>query len=160
MPDLLGSIELVEGDTRSALVVAHRFVENQGDAWTVTAAYLGRFIDDQRVLSAAAMPEESPELASYLQPLQQIGTPDRRTAKRAGKPARHSGLRAGADQRGRHRGWTERLVERSDHIFDLLAEKRGGLGEAEQALVDRMLPRASGDRRRISGIRCRARSTR
>ena len=73
VPALLGSIELVEGDRRSALAVAHRFVENQGDAWTVTGAYLGRFIDDQRVLSAAATPEESPELASYLQPLRQIG---------------------------------------------------------------------------------------
>ena len=49
-PDLLGSVELVQGDAVSALVVVHRFVENQGDAWTVTGAYLGRFIDDQRVL--------------------------------------------------------------------------------------------------------------
>src|SRR4029079_7050574 len=72
-PDLLGSVELVEGDRRSAVAIVHRFIENQGDAWTVTAAYLGRFIDDQRVLSAAAKPEESPELASYLRLLTQIG---------------------------------------------------------------------------------------
>ena len=101
VPDLLGSIELVEGDRRSALAVVHRFVENQGDAWTVTDAYLGRFIDDQRVLSAAAMPEESPELASYLQLLTADRPPHRRVAERAGEPARHSGFRAGADRRGR-----------------------------------------------------------
>ena len=104
VPDLLGSIELVEGDQRSALVVAHRFVENQGDAWTVTGAYLGRFIDDQRVLSAAATPEESPELASYLQPLRQIArrTGELQTAL-ASRPD-IAGLRAGADRRGGHRG--------------------------------------------------------
>ena len=55
--DLLGSIELIEGDKRSALAVAHRFIENQGDAWTVTGAYLGRFVDDQRILAATAAPE-------------------------------------------------------------------------------------------------------
>ena len=35
--------------------------------------------------------------------------------------------------------WTERLVERSGHTFDLLAEKRDGLGDADQALADRLL---------------------
>ena len=35
-PALLGSVELVEGDQRSAIAVVHAFVENQGDAWTVT----------------------------------------------------------------------------------------------------------------------------
>ena len=101
VPDLLGSIELVEGDRRSALAVAHRFIENQGDAWTVTGAYLGRFIDDQRVLSAAATPEESPELASYLQPLRQIA---RRTGELQSALASRpdiAGFRAGAGRRRR-----------------------------------------------------------
>jgi maltose alpha-D-glucosyltransferase/alpha-amylase len=35
--------------------------------------------------------------------------------------------------------WTERLVERSLHTFQLLAEKRGDLAETEQALVGRLL---------------------
>ena len=35
--------------------------------------------------------------------------------------------------------WTERLVERSGHTFDLLAEKRDGLDDADQALADRLL---------------------
>ena len=73
-PDLLEiGQELVEGDRRSAKSPARaiQFIEDQGDAWTVTEAYLGRFIDDQRVLSAENA-EESPELASYLQPLRQI----------------------------------------------------------------------------------------
>ena len=73
VPDLLGSIELVEGDKRSALVVAHRFVENQGDAWTVTGAYLGRFIDDQRVLSAAPIRTKARSLPPICSRSRQIG---------------------------------------------------------------------------------------
>ena len=137
-PDLLGSIELVEGDQRSALVVAHRFVENQGDAWAVTAAFLDRFIDDQRVLSSAP-PEESLELASYLQRLKQIGkrTGELQTALAsrpdiadfAPEPIQPEDMAA----------WTERLVDRANHTFDLLAAKRGSLGETDRALVERML---------------------
>src|SRR5262249_24369653 len=52
-------------------------VENQGDAWTVTSAYLDRFLDEQRVLTAEA-PATSTELASYLHRMRQIG---RRTAE-------------------------------------------------------------------------------
>src|SRR5262249_13009658 len=47
----LGSVHLFEGDARSALAVVHGYVENQGDAWSVTNAYLDRFIDEQRVLT-------------------------------------------------------------------------------------------------------------
>ena len=41
-PALLGTVELLEGENRSALAVVHAFVENQGDAWTVTSASLDR----------------------------------------------------------------------------------------------------------------------
>jgi len=139
VPDLLGSIELVEGDKRSALAVAHRFIENQGDAWTVTGAYLGRFIDDQRVLSAAATPEESPELASYLQPLRQIG---RRTGEMQSALASRPDIADFAPEPITPQdvaAWTERLVERANHTFDLLARKRGDLTESDQAMADRMI---------------------
>ena len=106
--------------------MAHRFVENQGDAWTVTGAYLGRFIDDQRVLSAAAAPEESPELASYLQPL----TANRHAAPASCKARWRAGPTFRISRRSRSApadiaAWTERLIERSDRTFDLLADKRG-----------------------------------
>jgi maltose alpha-D-glucosyltransferase/alpha-amylase len=139
VPDLLGSIELVENDRRSALLVAHRFVENQGDAWSVTEAYLGRFIDDQRVLSAAALPEESPELASYLRLLVQIG---RRTGELQSALASRRDVAAFAPEpvsAADVEAWTERLIERCDRTLQLLAEKRGDLAEAEHALVGRLL---------------------
>src|SRR6185503_16316498 len=139
VPDLLGSIELVEGEQRSALAVAHRFVENQGDAWTVTGAYLGRFIDDQRVLSGEATPEESPELASYLQPLRQIA---RRTGELQSALASRPDIADFAPEPITPQdiaAWTERLVERADHTFELLARKRADLTEADQALADRLI---------------------
>ena len=107
------------------------------------------------MLSAAATPEESPELASYLQPLRQIG---RRTGELQSALASRPDI---ADFAPEPIGpqdiaaWTERLVERSNHTFDLLAEKRGGLAEADQALADRMLAVARGDRRPHPATRCR-----
>ncbi len=56
-PLLLGSVELVEGDQRSALAVVHRFVENQGDAWSVTGNGLNRLVEEQRLTAAETIPE-------------------------------------------------------------------------------------------------------
>jgi maltose alpha-D-glucosyltransferase / alpha-amylase len=138
VPVLLGSIELVEGDRRSALAVAHRFVENQGDAWTVTGNYLGRFIDDQRVLSTPN-PEDSAELASYLQRLRQIG---RRTGELQNALASRSDIPDFAPERIRREdtaAWTERLVDRANHTLDLLAGRRGPLPEADRSQCERIL---------------------
>jgi maltose alpha-D-glucosyltransferase/alpha-amylase len=137
-PALLGSIELVEGDTRSALAVAHRFIANQGDAWTVSAAYLGRFIDDQRVLSASAS-EESPELVSYLQRLRQIG---RRTGELQTALASRPDITDFAPEpigRDDIAEWTDRLLMRSDRTIDLLTKKRDVFADAERALVSRLV---------------------
>jgi maltose alpha-D-glucosyltransferase/alpha-amylase len=141
-PALLGSIELMENDARSALVVAHRFIENQGDAWTVTAAYLGRFIDDQRVLSASH-PEESPELAPYLQRLRQIG---RRTGELQTALASRVDIPDFAPEPispGDIAAWTDHLLACSERVFgllaDALAKTRDGLADNELALITRLL---------------------
>ena len=52
-PALIGSVELVKGDNKTAIAIVHAFVQNQGDAWTVTWAYLDRFVDEQRLLAAS-----------------------------------------------------------------------------------------------------------
>jgi maltose alpha-D-glucosyltransferase/alpha-amylase len=138
VPDLLGSVELVEGDKRSALVVAHRFVENQGDAWTVTGAYLGRFIDEQRVLSASS-PAESDELAAYLQRLRQMA---RRTAELQSALASRPDIPDFAPEPiapADIMAWTERLIERASRTFDLVERKQGDLGETERTIADRLL---------------------
>ena len=68
----MGAVELIEGDTRSAVAVIHRFVENQGDAWTVTSAYLDRFVEEQRLLTAD-VDDESDESVAYLQRMREVG---------------------------------------------------------------------------------------
>ena len=72
-PALLGSVELVEGDQTSAIAIVHAFVQNQGDAWTVTLAYLDRFVDEQRVLASGDAPVESEEQTAYLRYMSQTG---------------------------------------------------------------------------------------
>jgi maltose alpha-D-glucosyltransferase/alpha-amylase len=77
-PTLLGSLELVEGEQRSALAVVHSFIENQGDAWSVTAAALDRLMDEQRLVPAEAAFDTSESAALLMQRIRQIG---RRTAE-------------------------------------------------------------------------------
>jgi maltose alpha-D-glucosyltransferase / alpha-amylase len=137
-PALLGSIELVEDGAAVPIAVVHRFVENQGDAWSLTAAYLDRFLDEQKVLVAESA-SESPEHAAYLPRMQQIG---RRTAELqlalgsgaepefAPEPITAEDLQA----------WTEALVGEAEHQFGLLARRRADLPEpariAAEALFD------------------------
>ena len=99
-PALLGSVELVEGDKRSAIGIVHAFVANQGDAWTVTAAYLDRFVDEQRLLAATEHPGESEEQVPYLRYMSQTG---RRVAEMhvaLASNSETSRIRAGADAAG------------------------------------------------------------
>ena len=102
MPALLGSVELVEGDSKSAIAVVHAFVENQGDAWTVTSAYLDRFVEEQRLLATSEHPGDSEEQVPYLRYMSQTG---RRVAEMHMALARQPGisrLYAGTDPtRGR-----------------------------------------------------------
>jgi maltose alpha-D-glucosyltransferase/alpha-amylase len=72
-PELLGSIELVEGDRRSAVGIVHAYLQNQGDAWTVTAAYLDRFAEQKRLLTNAEAVNESEDQISYLRYMTQVG---------------------------------------------------------------------------------------
>jgi maltose alpha-D-glucosyltransferase/alpha-amylase len=138
VPDLLGSAELVEGSARSALAVVHRFVENQGDAWTVTGAFLDRFIDDQRVLPVDNA-EEDLELTSYLQRVRQIG---RRTGEFQTALASRADIPDFAPepiQPDDAAAWTARLLDRTAHTFDLLGSKRSGVEESCAPLVDQLL---------------------
>ena len=139
VPDLLGSIELVEGEQRSALAVAHRFVENQGDAWTVTGAYLGRFIDDQRVLSARPRPKK----ARSLRPIC-----SRCGRSRAGPASCRARWRAGPTLRSsRPSRSAPRTSRPGRNVLSSAAATRStswpksatDLDEADQALADRLL---------------------
>jgi maltose alpha-D-glucosyltransferase/alpha-amylase len=139
-PPLLGFVELVEPQGRSSLAVIHRFVENQGDAWSLTRAHLGRFIDERRVLTGEPL-AESPERTAYLQWMRQVG---RRTAEmqrgltsRNDLPAFAPEVTDAADVAA----WTQALLDRAGSIFEELAARRADLAEASRDLAEALLGR-------------------
>ena len=137
-PLLLGSVELKEGDDRSALAVVHTFIENQGDAWSVTGAAFDRLIDEHRLL-AAETPLESVEHASMLQRVRQIG---RRTAEM------HLAF-ACSDEDPAFRPepitaddvahWVQNLSLRTQTVFGLLDRVRKDLPERGTLMAQRLL---------------------
>ncbi len=137
-PQLLGSVELKEGESHSALAVVHTYVENQGDAWSVTAAALDRLIDEHRMLAAEA-PLESLEHASMLQRMRQIG---RRTAEM------HLAF-ASSDEDPAFRPepisaedvahWTNNLGGRTENAFGLLDRLLKNLTAQSAQLAQRLL---------------------
>ncbi len=137
-PQLLGSIELKESENRSALAVVHSYIENQGDAWSVTAAALDRLIDEHRVL-AAETPLESVEHATMLQRMRQIG---RRTAEMHlafassdEDPAFKPELISAEDVAH----WIHNLGIRTQNAFGLLERVRRDLPEHAARLAQRLL---------------------
>jgi maltose alpha-D-glucosyltransferase/alpha-amylase len=137
-PMLLGSVELVEGDQRSAIAVVHAFVENQGDGWTVTSAYLDRFVDEQRLL-ANGHAGESEEQIPYLRYMSQIG---RRVAEMHLALAANSNLEAFAPEPTGPtdvQRWIEDLLTGSARVFELLKQRRDTIRETDRPLADRLL---------------------
>jgi maltose alpha-D-glucosyltransferase/alpha-amylase len=137
-PALLGSIELLEGENRTALAVVHAYVENQGDAWSVTSASLDRFVEEQRLLPDEAMSETS-ETASTLQRMRQIG---KRTAEMhlgfaggAGIPAFAPEPITAADTAR----WTDALLARARNVFTLLERGLKNLSDPASTLAGRLL---------------------
>jgi maltose alpha-D-glucosyltransferase/alpha-amylase len=138
-PALLGSVELVEGEKRSAIGIVHAFVANQGDAWTVTAAYLDRFVDEQRLLAASERPGENDEQVPYLRYMSQTG---RRVAEMHVALANHKELPEFTPEPTRPEDvqrWIDDIMARAERIFDTLAHRRDTLKEADRPLADQLL---------------------
>jgi maltose alpha-D-glucosyltransferase / alpha-amylase len=138
-PAMLGGVELAEGETRSAIAIVHAFVGNQGDAWTVAAAHLDRFVEEQRLLTTSAIPGESDERAPLLRHMSQIG---RRTAEMHLAFATASGLTDFVPEPIRPSDvklWTERIAARAERVFENLRQRRDSFSEADRPLVDQML---------------------
>jgi maltose alpha-D-glucosyltransferase/alpha-amylase len=138
-PALLGSVELIEGDRRSAIGIVHAFVVNQGDAWTVTAAYLDRFIDEQRLLGASEHPDESEEQIAYLRYMAQTG---RRVSEMHTALASNRELPEFAPEPTKPEDvqrWIDDVSVRAERVFDTLKQRRDMLKEADRPLVDQLL---------------------
>ncbi len=138
-PALLGSVELVDGDKRSAIGIVHSFVANQGDAWIVTASYLDRFVDEQRLLPPSEHPGESEEQVPYLRYMAQAG---RRTGEMHVALAGNSELAEFAPEPTRPEDvqrWIDDILLRAERVADTLRQRRDSLKEADRPLVDRLL---------------------
>jgi maltose alpha-D-glucosyltransferase / alpha-amylase len=138
-PALLGSVELVEGNKSSAIGIVHAFVINQGDAWTVTAAYLDRFVEEQRLLAMSEYPGESEEQVPYLRYMAQTGrrvaemhialTSNKELPDFAPEPTRPEDVQR----------WTDEIMARAERVFDALQQRRDTLKEADRPLADQLL---------------------
>jgi maltose alpha-D-glucosyltransferase/alpha-amylase len=135
-PAMLGSAELVEGEKRSAIAIVHAQIGNQGDAGTVTAAYLGRLLEEQRLLATGGQGRESEEQISYLRLLSQIG---RRTAELHLALASASGSPDLTPEPIRPLDvarWIATIVQSAERAVQVLRQRRGPLNEADRAMVD------------------------
>src|SRR5579859_427157 len=150
-PALLGTVEFVEGNQKSAVATVHALVANQGDGWTVTSAYLDRFIDDQRLLAANGQASESDEQVPYLRIMAQTG---RRTAELHMELSSNSALAefslepiGPADVRR----WTGDIIARADELFDRLGQ-RDAVREADRPLVERLLSQREALHERLATV--------
>jgi maltose alpha-D-glucosyltransferase/alpha-amylase len=137
-PPLLGTVELAENGARSAVAVVHGFVQNQGDAWTVTSAYLDRFVEEQRLLTAEAA-GHSDEQTAYLRRMDQVG---RRVADFQLALASRDDIVAFAPEpiaAGDVHTWTEGVLQRAERALGDLARRRSDLAENDRQLVDALL---------------------
>jgi maltose alpha-D-glucosyltransferase/alpha-amylase len=151
-PALLGSVELVEGDNRSAVAIVHAFVQNQGDAWTVTSAYLDRFVDEQRLLAASEHPGESEEQVPYLRYMSQIG---RRVAEMHLALAARDEFADFAPEPSTPtdvQRWTEGVMTRAERVFDALKQRREAFKETDRLLVDQLLAQRASLHERLSAL--------
>jgi len=139
-PALLGTVELEDNGACSAVAVVHAFVQNQGDAWTVTSAYLDRFVEEQRLLTAEAA-EHSDEQAAYARRMEQVG---RRVAELQLALASRDDIADFAPEpiaADDIRAWTDEVQRRAGVTFDELARRRSDLNDNDRALVDELLSR-------------------
>jgi maltose alpha-D-glucosyltransferase/alpha-amylase len=136
-PTLFGSVELVEGENRSALAVVNAFVENQGDAWSLAAGALDRLVEEHRLLTSET-PLESLEIASMTQRVRQIG---KRTAEMHLAFACRDDIPAFAPEPITAEDvshWTDGLIRHACTVLGLLDQGREGLSEYTAHLVQRV----------------------
>jgi maltose alpha-D-glucosyltransferase / alpha-amylase len=137
-PALLGAIELEENGVRSAVAVVHRFVENQGDAWTVTSAYLDRFVEEQRLLTAEAA-GHSDELAAYVRRMEHVG--QRVAELQLGLASRDDIVDFAPEEISTSdvRRWMDVVLRLANDALDDLVRRRSDLTDNDRQLIDNLL---------------------
>jgi len=151
-PALLGSVELVEGDKTSAIAIVHAFVENQGDAWTVTSAYLDRFVEEQRLLARSEHPGESEEQVPYLRYMSQTGMRVAEMHVALAGSVEFADFKPEPTRPEDVKRWIENAAVRAERVFEVLRQRRETLREADRLLVDQALAQRAKLRDRLSAL--------
>src|ERR1700744_1384902 len=151
-PALLGSVELLEGNQTNAIAIIHAFVENQGDGWTVTAAYLDRFVDEQRLLAASHHPIKSEEQVPYLRYMSQTG---KRVAEMHLALASSDDIAEFKPEPTRPEDverWIDEVMTRAARAFDALKQRRDAFREPDRQLIDQLQGLRPSLRDRLGGL--------
>jgi maltose alpha-D-glucosyltransferase/alpha-amylase len=138
-PALLGTVELVEGEQRSAIGIVHAFVINQGDAWTVSSAYLDRFAEEQRLLKSGHDSAMGEEQVSYLRYMSQTG---RRVAEMHIALASSRDLPAFTPEPTTPddvKLWKEDILIRAGRVSEALRQRRSAFRDADHHFIDQFL---------------------
>ncbi len=137
-PPILGAVELVDDHARHAIAVVHRFIENQGDAWSVTSAYLDRYVEEERLLPTEPT-EETDEQVAYLARIRQAGV---RIAEMQLALASRDDVPDFAPEpitADDISEWSAQFLDRSERVLDELARRRSDLREEDGRAVDELL---------------------
>jgi maltose alpha-D-glucosyltransferase/alpha-amylase len=149
---LLGSVELEQDGERFTVASVHGFLQNQGDGWIVSAAYLDRFIDDQRVHTAHDDGRPSEEQPPYLRYMTQAG---RRIAELHAALASRDDLADFAPEPIHADDvdhWLDSVRAQAGRMFAALSERRDHFKEADRILADQVLAKRSELSERLSGL--------
>ena len=135
---LLGIVELVSEDSRSAIAVVHRFIENQGDAWSLTNAYLDRYVEEQRLLMTEPT-EQTAEQSSYLARIRQTGIRVAEMQLALASRGDIEDFTPEAITPEDIREWTASLMQRAARVLDDLARRRVDFGDQDRDAIDALL---------------------
>ncbi|HLJ01107.1 MAG TPA: maltose alpha-D-glucosyltransferase [Bradyrhizobium sp.] len=151
-PAMLGSVELIDGEERKAIAIVLARVGNQGDVWTVTGAYLDRFLEEQRLLATNGDSYKREEQIPYLRYMSQIG---RRLAELHLALVAANGLTdfiPEPSEPADMRLWTDAVMTSADRAFGVLRQHHGTFSESDRLLVDQILARQPGLRERLDTL--------
>jgi maltose alpha-D-glucosyltransferase / alpha-amylase len=149
-PALLGSIELKGPDTESAIAIVHAFVENQGDAWTLSGTALDRFVEEQSLVGPADTTPANDEKSAYQRYMMQTG---KRIAEMQMALASRDDLEdfravpATSDDTAR---WIDGVVARASRAFARLENTR--VSPADAPLVEQLLQQRSTLQDRLAAL--------
>src|SRR5262249_1279054 len=135
---MLGAVELIDDHARHAVAIIHQFIQNQGDAWSVTSGYLDCYVEEQRRLTTEPT-EETDEQAAYLARIRQAGV---RIAEMQVALASRDDIPDFAPEpitADDASEWSAELLDRVGRALDEFARRQSDLREEDRRVVDELL---------------------